>query len=253
MNRTQKTSRRTPMNIWDQKEEGGREGCSIIKISWPIQLNDLWSKKICEPKMIVWSGAAFILRRSCSYHTKFIPQAKAHFQRKGVGALEEYFPCKDCGKNFNSAQLLKDHVRVHQKKHQCDQCSLAMPTPSTLKTHIKYAHLKERLESCSMCKYKGKTVADIRSHMKTHDKNRSKVICRHGCGFAKMSKKAVEDHYVKAHGQKREKFGCHLCDYVFSQGTHVTKHLQKVHGDVKVGLTRNQFKKGVKGIFYMTK
>ena len=104
-----------------------------------------------------------------------------------------------------------------------------------------------------MCKYKGKTVADIRSHMKTHDKNRSKVICRHGCGFSKISKKAVEDHYVKAHGQKREKFGCHLCDYVFSQGTHVTKHLQKVHGDVKVGLTRNQFKKGVKGIFYMTK
>ena len=27
-------------------------------------LNDLWSKKICRPKMIVWSGATFILRLS---------------------------------------------------------------------------------------------------------------------------------------------------------------------------------------------
>ena len=58
MNRTQKTSRRPPMNNLDQKGEGG---CSIIKIFWPIELNDLWSKKICRPEMIVWSGATFIL------------------------------------------------------------------------------------------------------------------------------------------------------------------------------------------------
>ena len=38
---------------------------SIIKIFWPIELNDLWSEKICSPKMIVWSGAIFILRWSC--------------------------------------------------------------------------------------------------------------------------------------------------------------------------------------------
>ena len=36
---------------------------SIIKIFWPIKLNDLWSKKIsrARPKMIVWSGTTFIL------------------------------------------------------------------------------------------------------------------------------------------------------------------------------------------------
>ena len=32
---------------------------------WSIELNDLWSKKICRPKMIVWSGATFTLRWSC--------------------------------------------------------------------------------------------------------------------------------------------------------------------------------------------
>ena len=67
-----KTSRRPPMNYWDSKRGGwGRGGGSIIKIFWPIELNDLWSKKICRPKIIVWSGATFILRWSCS---KEIPQ-----------------------------------------------------------------------------------------------------------------------------------------------------------------------------------
>ena len=33
---------------------------------WSIKLDDLWSKKVCGPKMIVWSGATFILRWFCS-------------------------------------------------------------------------------------------------------------------------------------------------------------------------------------------
>ena len=44
------------------REGGGR---SIIKIFWPIDLNNLWSQEICQPKMIVWSGATFILIWSC--------------------------------------------------------------------------------------------------------------------------------------------------------------------------------------------
>ena len=36
-----------------------------IKIFWSIELNDLWSKKISRPKMIVWSGATIILRWFC--------------------------------------------------------------------------------------------------------------------------------------------------------------------------------------------
>ena len=35
------------------------------KIFWSIELNDLWSKKVYRPKIIVWSGAIFILIWSC--------------------------------------------------------------------------------------------------------------------------------------------------------------------------------------------
>ena len=36
---------------------------SIIKIVWPNELNDIWSKTICRTKMIVQSGATFIVFR----------------------------------------------------------------------------------------------------------------------------------------------------------------------------------------------
>ena len=40
---------------------------TTFKIVWPIELNDLWSKKICGPEMIVWSSATFILRDRWRY------------------------------------------------------------------------------------------------------------------------------------------------------------------------------------------
>ena len=47
----------------DKKAEWWRDWkFSVIKIFWSIELNDLWSKKICRPKMFVWSGD---LRWSC--------------------------------------------------------------------------------------------------------------------------------------------------------------------------------------------
>ena len=71
--------------------------------------------------------------------------------------------------------------------------------------------------------------------MKTHDGNRSKVICKYQCGFSRMSKRAVDVHYENAHGHLKTTFGCHKCDTVFTEGAHVTKHLQKDHGAAKIG------------------
>ena len=87
--------------------------------------------------------------------------------------------------------------------------------------------------------------------MKTHDGNRSKVICKYQCGFSRMSKRAVDVHYENAHGHLKTTFGCHKCDTVFTEGAHVTKHLQKDHGVAKIGSVRQKFKKGSNGIFYI--
>ena len=76
-------SRRPPMNNLDRKRGIRKGGCSIIKIFWPIELNDRWSKNICWPKMIVWSGATFILRWSCFMSTKVL--RRVHLTKKTLG------------------------------------------------------------------------------------------------------------------------------------------------------------------------
>ena len=55
---------RTPTSNELLRSKKGGWGCSIIKTFWPNELDDLWSKKICRPKMIAWSGATFLLRWS---------------------------------------------------------------------------------------------------------------------------------------------------------------------------------------------
>ena len=72
---------------------------SITKIFSPIELNDLWSKKICRPKMTAWSYATFILRWSCFFiwhenggHQKdFIYQKSANYI--GVSVRRPRFLC----------------------------------------------------------------------------------------------------------------------------------------------------------------
>ena len=80
INRTQKTSRVPDDLQWPTKIEtkwdGEGGGLCHQDLIW---LNDLWSKKIYRPKMIIWSGATFILRWSClikKAHLKSCPSIK---------------------------------------------------------------------------------------------------------------------------------------------------------------------------------
>ena len=59
----------------------------IIKIFWPIEINDIWFKKICSPKMIVWSGATFDLVRTTL-------NKSAHHKKKVLTGLITEF-CRD--------------------------------------------------------------------------------------------------------------------------------------------------------------
>ena len=62
---------------------------TAFKIFSPIELNDLWSKKICGPEMIVWSSATFILRDRWRYQIgwmfgKVSKGGGGHFQPKNL-------------------------------------------------------------------------------------------------------------------------------------------------------------------------
>ena len=66
---------------------------------WSIGLDDLWSRKICRPKMIVWSGAIFILRWSCCGLT---PQVNSILLNLLFGVLVE---------DKSQRRILTEHIR----------------------------------------------------------------------------------------------------------------------------------------------
>ena len=120
----------------------------VNKTFWSIELNDLWSKKICRPKMIVGSGATFILRWSC-FHTLILLLILFHFyvvgafkkQKVYFSVLRGYYAefkqfVKDV--HFKSAQFhnlvnfLLDQGLNEEKKRLKDSVSRQRDMPSAL-------------------------------------------------------------------------------------------------------------------------
>jgi len=125
-------------------------------------------------------------------------------------------------------------------------------SPSTLKYHIHYRHSTEKNYSCEVCDYKGKTPADIKSHMRIHDETRSLIPCKFGCGFAKKAAMTLKKHYWEKHGEQDEMYSCHECNKMFSRGNKLMKHMETNHGIASTKGTRQKFKKHpLTGIFYL--
>ena len=125
-------------------------------------------------------------------------------------------------------------------------------TPSTLKYHISYKHTSEKNVPCTVCDYKGKTPADIKSHMRIHDENRPLIPCKFGCEYAKKAAMTLKRHYWEKHGEQNEMYSCHECNEMFSRGTYLMKHMKTHPGIVSTKGARQKFKKHpLTGIFYL--
>jgi hypothetical protein len=114
--------------------------------------------------------------------------------------------------------------------------------------HIKYVHVSDRPVSCEKCAYKGKTKADIKSHMVTHETNRTKEKCKFTCGYQSKSKIALKAHYNRSHGNA-PLYSCPHCPELFSNGTAVTKHSEGKHGTVKTKARKRFVKDKFSGLF----
>jgi len=139
------------------------------------------------------------------------------------------FVCPTCDKKFAIERHLKDHMRSHVNHYKCPHCDMTCPTPSTLSSHIKYRHTTEKPFSCEFCHYRGKTMADIKSHLRVHY-NEVKVTCpEEGCDFTCRAKITLKQHLQAAHSDNLPKYVCHVCDEKYFKGSDLTKHLVKAH------------------------
>ncbi|KAM4705525.1 zinc finger protein 236 [Rhinophrynus dorsalis] len=132
------------------------------------------------------------------------------------------YSCKSCKKTFDSAPELKDHMKTHFKirvtstrsynrnidrsgfSYSCPHCGKTFQKPSQLTRHIRI-HTGERPFKCSLC------------------------------GKAFNQKGALATHMVKHTGEKPH--ACSFCPAAFSQKGNLQSHIQRVHSEVKNGVT----------------
>ena len=62
-------------------------------------------------------------------------------------AIQQYFPCKKCGKVFTTPGSLRNHNKIHTGDTSCSICHRQLATVSSLNRHIRKEHwLCSRLE-----------------------------------------------------------------------------------------------------------
>lgn len=142
---------------------------------------------------------------------------------------EHSFSCTNCSKKFAIERHLRDHMRSHVNHYKCPQCDMTCASPSTLTNHIRYRHTKEKPFACEFCAYRGKTPADIKSHLRIHYNEVEMKCPEQDCEFTCRAKMTMKQHHSSVHTGSLPMYACHLCEVRFDRGAYLTKHLTKTH------------------------
>ncbi|KAG5669516.1 hypothetical protein PVAND_017403 [Polypedilum vanderplanki] len=90
---------------------------------------------------------------------------------------DEKFQCQICRKKFKNHSYLNVHLKTHNKQHQCQLCGKKFPNLTRLKEHQKI-HENQFAFRCVQCQKNFSSPSSLRTHLKTHNKNRTK---KHKC------------------------------------------------------------------------
>ena len=227
-------------------------GCELEGVDWEMAQNFYWHVKSHAEQeeggevMCKWRGCS---RRNTGV-TKLREHLRCHSQEKMVACpncgglfsnrvkLQDHclkqqeghsFQCTTCEKKFAIERHLRDHMRSHVNHYKCPHCDMTCPTPSTLKNHVKYRHTTEKPFSCEFCEYRGKTKADIKSHVRVHYNEVQQTCPEDNCNFSCRSKITMKQHLASFHQGNRPKYACHVCEEKYFKGSDLTKHLVSAH------------------------
>ncbi|KFW84054.1 Zinc finger protein ZFPM1, partial [Manacus vitellinus] len=147
-------------------------------------------------------------------------------------ALEDVFPCKDCGIWYRSERNLQAHLMYYCASRQSasagspavdekpketypnervcpfPQCKKSCPSASSLEIHMR-SHSGERPFVCLICLSAFTTKANCERHLKVHTDTLNGVC--HSCGFISTTRDILYSHLVTNHmicqpGSKGEVF-----------------------------------------------
>merc|ERR1719318_1209311 len=79
-------------------------------------------------------------------------------------------------------------------------------SPSTLTNHIRYRHTKEKPFACEFCAYRGKTPADIKSHLRIHYNEVEMKCPEQDCEFTCRAKVTMKQHHLPVQALDQDSF-----------------------------------------------
>ncbi|KAM8966935.1 zinc finger protein 236 [Pelodytes ibericus] len=188
---------------------------------------------------------------ACNKKFSRVASLKAHIM---LHEKEEILICSECGDEFTLQSHLSLHMEEHRqelagnKTYSCKSCKKTFDTTVQLKDHMK-THFKIRVASTRSynrnidrsgfsysCPHCGKTFqkpSQLTRHIRIHTGERP-FKCNL-CGKAFNQKGALATHMVKHTGEKPH--ACSFCPAAFSQKGNLQSHIQRVHSEVKNGVT----------------
>lgn len=84
------------------------------------------------------------------------------------------YPCPDCGKEFSQQQILKQHIKIHQKAFTCfcETCGKGFLSRFKMTEHSRM-HTGEKPFTCPHCQhFKCATKTNLQKHMRIHEQGR---------------------------------------------------------------------------------
>ncbi|ROT82132.1 hypothetical protein C7M84_024719 [Penaeus vannamei] len=219
-----------------------------------------------------------VCNASYSRKAKLARHMLSHSQEQQV----KMHKCSKCPKSFSEKEYLQAHLKLHEggKKYECDACGFLCSSTYNLDTHKKQ-HLSDKPFKCELCDktfirrdfldqhmeqiHKNKKskcekcgklfsrkdvlkrhLARLESHMKLHEKNRSKEDGKgmHKCDICEKSltsRDILRKHIRKIHGkfpepkkkvevmEREKRFICQWCSKGFTRSCNLSTHLLKAH------------------------
>ena len=146
---------------------------------------------------------------------------------------ETKYTCTICSKAFNQLKGLTTHnENVHSGQvFQCDLCDTSCNSESNLVTHKKNYHYSTKSWECQYqsCNFISKSERGLRSHNDSvHLKKMKK--CKH-CG-EDFKLGSLAGHVKRYH--TTEKYDCDICGQSFHSKSHLKKHHERIHLQLKV-------------------
>ena len=146
----------------------------------------------------------------------------------------ESFPCDLCGKSYNTAHSLKNHIKYkHGGEEKCDQCDTVYPNRRSLDNHAHEKHFNST--SCEKCDYKCHSNYMLDSHIRLvhkvkyrYDVNSDGAFSCRICNFKTQNEKEMKDHQWE-HKDIKWSYKCELCDATFINKCKFREHKEVVH------------------------